>query len=82
MNGNTLNCVKATLQCYIQELIDKASRTNMSEKTDNETKCGECTKMKHMISFTESNICIRVIIKISLRLINQVLLIPFSSLEI
>ena len=62
MNASTMNCVKTTLQCYIQELIDKASNTNISEKIDNGTKCDDCTKMGNMISFTESNICIRVII--------------------
>ena len=72
MNESTMICVKTTLQCYIQKLIDKALKTNQSEEIDNETKCGDCTNMDHMIPFTESSICIRVIMSNILLIIDKV----------
>ena len=57
-----------SLQCNIQELIDRASKKNQSEIIDTETKCGDCGKMKAMekIPFSESNICIQVSINVSI----------------
>ena len=68
MNESSLNCAKTILQCNIQKLIETASKANESEEIDYETKCDNCDEMENLLPFTESNICIRV----SLKLMNDI----------
>ena len=64
MNESSLNCAKTTLQCNIQKLIEKASKINESEEIDYERNCDNCDEMENVLPFTESNICIRVRLKL------------------